>query len=197
MRSSFPKNRVISSLFAVIFFSVPIGCNMNEAGSPSQFSSVDIMVEEFNDYSSIDGTFKVISQEPLHIQFSPQIVEGDYPDVIREMVDRSLVYGIYRTFIHTSVEEITVTSLPKEVINSKTWETRDVTEYQKTIRKSRKDALDLVNKHLGVTSFADLVTDVEVNDTPFSDQWIEDFGRLYYNDKGSPGLTQFVTELSQ
>lgn len=175
----------------LLLFSIPL-----LAGNETTFTSVEAMVEDFNDYSTSNGTFKILTKDPLHIQLAPQIVQGDFPEVIEEQVKRALVYGIYRTFVHTHTNKIIVTAIPQE-INFRTKKKRYVLEYKKTISKNRQEALALVKKYLQVNSFPDLVTETKVGDMVFSDQWTKEFNRLYYNDQGYPGLNRFVGELAK
>ncbi|BAP58214.1 hypothetical protein THII_3917 [Thioploca ingrica] len=169
---------------------------LSVAGNVTTFSSVEAMIEEFNDYSASNGTFQVLASKPLHIQLSPQIVQGDLPEIIEEQVKRALVYGIYRVFIHTPINKITVTAIPQE-IDFKTKKTRYAPKYKRTISKTRAEALALVKKHLGVSSFSDLVTETKVGNMAVPNQWSKDFNRLYYNDQGEPGLNRFVDDLAK
>ncbi len=166
------------------------------AGKPSSFSSVKEFFEKIGGYSESNGTLKILSLSPLHIQLSPVVVKEDFPETIENEVRRALVDGIYRSFIHTNVNQIVVTAVPLE-IDFSTKERRYVIGYKRTISKSRKEALDLVKRYLRVSSFSDLITDFKVGDMVFSDQWTKEFKRLYYNDQGPPGLVRFVGELAK
>lgn len=166
------------------------------AGNPSEFATVEEMIKEFHDYSTENGTFKILKANPLHIQLAPRVVPGDFPQVIEDQVKRALVYGIYRAFIHTQIQEITVTAVPQE-IDIKTSKSQYLTGYQRTISKKRQEALALVQKYLRVNSLSELVTNTNAGGVTFADQWTKDFKRLYYNDQGFPGLNRFVGELSK
>lgn len=185
--------RTIGFLLAGILLYFPIP---SLAGNATKFPSVEAMIEDFNDYSASNGTFKILATEPLHIQLSPQIAQGNLPEFIEDQVRRALVYGIYRAFIHTPVNQIMVTAVPKE-IDLKTWKTRYVPGYKRTISKTREEALALVKKYLRISSFSDLVTETKVRDIVFPNQWTKDFKRLYYNDQGYPGLNRFLGDLAK
>jgi hypothetical protein len=163
---------------------------------PSKFGSVQAMIKDFKDYSQENGTFKVLTREPLHIQLSPIVVPGDFPDVIDAQVKRAVIYGVYRSFVHTPVDRITVTAIPLER-NPRTDSTRYLTAYKRTVTKTRSQALELVRRHLRVATFDTLVTEERVGQVGVPDQWTKAFNRLYYQDQGAPGLTQFFSELEQ
>jgi len=183
----------LASLVLVIFLCFPA---VSSAGSISTFPDVKSMIDAFNDYSTSNGTFVVLKSKPLHIQLSPQVVKGDLPEVIMEQVNRALMYGIYRSFIHTQIKDITVTAVPIE-INFRNKNSTLLSKYKKTISISRNKALALVKKYINAASFSDLVTDAKIGTIVIHDQWTKDFKRIYYNDQGSPGLNRFVSELSK
>lgn len=187
--------RAIGFVLAGILFYFPLP---SVAGNATTFPSVEAMIEEFNDYSASNGTFKILATDPLHIQFSPQITQAHYhnPEDIEDEVRRALVYGFYRAFIHTPVNQITVTAVPRE-INVKTRKTRYVSGYKRTIGKTRAEALALAKKYLRISSFSDLVTETKVADMVFPNHWSKDFDRLYYNEQGYPGIRHFVGELAK
>lgn len=166
------------------------------AGNATTFPSVKVMIEDFSDYSASNGTFKILKKEPLHIQLSPQVVKGDLPEVIEDQVKRALVYGVYRAFVHTTINNIIVTAVPKE-INFKNKKTKYISGYKRTISTTRNKALSLVKKHIHAASFSDLVTETKIGDMTFQNQWTKDFDRIYYNDQGHPGLNRFVGELAK
>lgn len=166
------------------------------AGIESKFPTVKAMIEDFNDYSTSSGTFKIITENTLHIQLSPQVSSGELPEVIEESVKRALVYGVYRSFIHTPIDQITVTVLPQE-IDFKTQKTRPITGYERTISKKRDEALNLIKKYLKINSFSELVTESKMGNTVFPNQWTEKFNHVYYNDQGYPGLNRFFGELAK
>jgi uncharacterized protein affecting Mg2+/Co2+ transport len=107
-----------------------------------------------------------------------------------------VIYGIYRSFVHMPVDRITVTAVPIER-NPQTDRTRYLSAYKRTVTKTRGRALEIVRRHLRVTSYDALVADQRIGDLVFSDQWTKAFNRLYYQDQGPPGLTRFVSELEQ
>ncbi|MFK5892159.1 MAG: hypothetical protein QM504_02945 [Pseudomonadota bacterium] len=166
------------------------------AGNTKKFPSVEAMIEKFNDYSVSNGTFKIIKNKPLHIQLSPQVVKGDFPEIIELQVKRALIYGIYRSYVHTNINNITVTAIPKE-INFNNKKSKYLAGHKRTIFTTRSKALSLVKKYINVTSFSKLVKEEKMSGMVYYDQWIKDFDRIYYNDQGQPGLNRFISELAK
>ena len=163
-------------------------------GAESKFASVGEMVEEFSDYSSSNGTYKNLSSKPLHIQLSPIVVPGDYSGVIEEIIKRTIIYGVYRSFIHTDINQITVTAIPME-ISFKGGEPRYLKGYERSITINRDKAEKLIEKYLKVSELSQLVTTVNISGTSISDIWTKNFDRINYNDQGYPGITRFFGDL--
>jgi hypothetical protein len=171
---------------------------------PSQFATIKEVIDNFNDYRIKEGTFKIIKNQPLHIQLSPTILGSqEYPDgsddpaQIEEESKHTLVYGIYTAFIHTPVNQITVTSIPM-VFNLDTRKHKYLPAYKKTLTISRDQALEKIQKFIPVTSFAQLKTDETVPGIEgliAHDQWTKQFGEIYYNHTENPGLDNFFNEL--
>jgi hypothetical protein len=148
----------------------------------THYNSIPEMIEAMNDYSESNGTFKMISKN--HFQLSPMIVENDSPSVIDEQVKRSLIYGIYRTFIHTDLKKITVTVVPKDLFNQKYFK-----QYKQTISINKKKVEKIATQLFGVSDIKLMVTE--------HDTWSELFNKGYYNDQGKPTLTVHFNKLAQ
>jgi len=157
---------------------------------PSVYGSPEKAIEALGDFESDNGTLKILSKAPLHIQLSPQVVEGDREDVIRVQTRKALLYGIYRTFIHTKVNEIKVTALPIDLITD---EPRN--EFKETIAISRAKALSAAQKILGVKSFEELVRG-DAAPGIFKDSWSTVFEKGYF-ETGNPGVNKFIEELKK
>jgi hypothetical protein len=134
--------KIIHCTLVIIVLYFPI---LSIAGNATIFPSVEAMIEKFNDYSSSNGTFKIIKNNPLHIQLSPQVVNRDSHKTIEFAVKRTIIYGIYRSFVHTNINSITVTAVPQE-INFKNKKSRYLSAYKRTISVTKDKALFLVKK---------------------------------------------------
>jgi len=165
-------------------------------GAESKFNNISEMVEEFSDYSSSNGTYRHISSEPLHIQLSPMVVDGEPPEVIEETIKRTIIYGIYRSFIHTDINQITVTAIPME-LDFKGGKSRYLKGYERSITINRDKARKLIEKYLEVSKLSQLVTTVKIFGMSSNDHWSKSFNRIYYSDQGYPGVTRFFGDLAK
>lgn len=179
---------------AILAFGLIVLSPLYADAAPSKFKSVREMMQEFHDYSAEKGTFKVLKSDPLHIRLSPQVVQGHSRKVIEALTKRALIYGIYRTFIHTDVSRVTVTAVPQE-IDFKSDKARYLTKYSMTMTKTRDQALAVARKHLRVQMFSDLVLGDGAGEMAFPDTWTEDFSQIYYDDEW--GLSRFVLSLEE
>lgn len=200
METKTNKQSIVTIILSTIFFLIPLTSNANITKS---FSTVKEMIEEFHDFSIEKGTFKILKENPLHVQLSPRFLgspqypdSADDPEIIETEVKEAIVYGIYQSFIHTPIQEITVTAIP-QVFNINTKKTKYLKKYKKTISITRQEALILVQKYLKVSAFSDLKTDKQVGELLIHDQWSDDFFRVYHNHIGEPSLNLFFEELSK
>lgn len=166
-----------------------------EAGVAPQFASVSEMVEDFGDFPEDTNEFAVITKQPLHVRFSPIVTQADPQDVIDEQTKRALIYGIYRPFIHTDIDEITVTAQPLEVtklFNRGADEGKLLSKPKFTVTKTRAEALQDVQSFLSIDDMTEIVN----SDGAFS-TFTKDFNQLYYNDQGGAGLDAFILKITK
>jgi hypothetical protein len=127
------------------------------ADDASKFPTVPKMIEEFGDYFAEGRTFKLISARPLHIQISPVVAVRSPPPVIDSMVHMAAVETVYRAFIHTPVDKLTVTAIPKTLVAGDVTAGDFLTEYRVSLTVTRKQALALLNRYFTGKGFEDLV----------------------------------------
>lgn len=166
------------------------------AGSSTQYDSVIKAIESGGDYSREKGTLVLLSNNPLRIQMSPMVVRRDFPEVIEEMVKRTIVEGFVVAFAQTSVSELSITAVPIE-FNFKSKAKRTLTGYARTVSVTRARFDELVRKYLEINSCRDLVGNREIDGHAYPDMMIEATDRIVYNDAGYPGLTRFFGELAK
>jgi hypothetical protein len=154
------------------------------------FDSLPAMVEDFGDFSAENGTFKVVADKPLHVQFAPQVVPGDLPENIRYEVQRAALYGVYRTFVHTSVDSVQVTAYPIE-IDLKSHVSKNLKGPTVNVKVTRAQALAAVQKFIRVDDFSELVDPKQMG-TIQLDNWTKDFESLYYK---QPNIDKLLVEL--
>lgn len=140
------------------------------------------MIEDFGDYNLERGTFKVLSEgKSPHIQLSPEVYASDPAYMVNEMVNKSAIYGIYRTFIHTDINLITVTSVP--IANKQLLESQGI-----TLTVNKNDVQSVANSLFGVSQLSELVNQQ-------TNVWTSSFNKSYYNDQGYPTLNTHIEKL--
>ena len=165
--------------------------------SPTQFKNIRQAFKSFNDFTEEEGTFKVIETSPLHIQIAPYFYPGEAKDVTEFNVIRGLMYGIYRTFIHTNLETVTVTSLPLVYdLNDKG---RYLYKQQNalTVKITRMQALEICKRIIGVSGFDELVTDEKILDESIPDVWSAKFKAYYSANSGGKNLRRLFNEVKK
>lgn len=151
---------------------------------PVQNGSVVEMIEDRGDYAVETRTFKLISEDPLHIQLSPSVSPADEPKYVQEDARRTLIYGIYRTFIHTDVDKVRVTSIPLEIVDLQSYKTRYLEDQKIELEIDRDGALNAVKAFLPVNAFADLVVS-EAGRSVQLDKWTDNFRAYLFNQDGA------------
>lgn len=123
--------------------------------SPTQFESIEKMARKFISYRMVvlrGGDHPRLRVEMKEVENALEI----QPDVVREDVARGLVYGAYKTFIHTDANAVEVVSLP---FVGQGENKKYVDRFKKNIDVTRKKALKAARNVVGVESFSDLVGD--------------------------------------
>lgn len=141
-------------------------------------------IEDFGDYYPENNSFKVLNKKPLKLQFTPNGYAEDAKDVKELLVKRAVVYGVYRTFIHSNNDNVTVVSYLTDSTNTKN-KLKGSPEY--TVTLTKKQAEDILKKYLPVKSIDAIVND----DCSFTQQ----FNELRYDDSGKKGFNSFFNEL--
>lgn len=158
--------------------------------APQAFSNVSAMVEDFGDYSAENGSFTLVSSEPLHLQLAPTVVPGDLPENNVREVRRAALYGVYRTFIHTNAPAVKVTSVPNEVtFNPHASKILDKPGLVVTV--TREQALQAVKQLIDVQQLSDLVLPEQAG-TIQLDNWRKDFEAVYFGDEGQEALLNAI-----
>ncbi|MFC4923861.1 hypothetical protein [Delftia deserti] len=154
--------------------------------SHAQFKgSIEKVMEEMGDFSPENNTFQVVRAKPLHIRLAARIMGTNMPEHTKEEVLRAVVYGVYRTFIHTDQAQVQVTAQPLLVtLGGKDNKLLDTPHA--TVTVTRAKALQVAQKTLGVKSFKELVD----SDDTWSDKMQN--GR-YFTRK--PGLAKLAHDL--
>ena len=77
-------------------------------GAPAkQFKNMEEVGDFTQDFMVETGTLKVLTKKPLHIQLN--IARETDSKLAAESMFRAYLWGVYRTFLHTNADEVTVT----------------------------------------------------------------------------------------
>lgn len=165
-----------------------MGITSTYAADIEKFGSVSEMIEAFGDYSADDESFLVLSEDPQHIRLTKVTVEGDPQSVVEAELKRAVMYGVYQSFIHTDIPEITVTAQPMlTTFNPHSQKLLDKPAYEVSV--TRDQALEVVQEFLDVDELSELKIQGQ-----FGVSWSDGFNSLYYEDR-KPGLSVFYSLL--
>ncbi|HED1599553.1 hypothetical protein [Enterobacter hormaechei] len=117
------------------------------------FSSTVEMMDEFNDYPSDIGAFKIKAEKPLSVQISPRVMDSELqqPEYIVDDVERAAIYAAYRILFQTNIDKVTVTSVPL-LIDAETKNKSYVEQYAVTFKITKKAAIKIANRYCRVSS---------------------------------------------
>lgn len=172
-------------IYIIIFFSLNI--QLAQAQDTQQYPSVVAALDATTDYELELDQIEVLSDVPLHIRVSPNIMIGDAPEVIDEELKRALVRSILRAFIHTDVDQIKITVQPNLIQTYTPYSSTLLDQPKYTINIERKNALSIINRLLKVESFDQLVG-ATIGGVYMSDFWNPSIESIFYNDQGNPTL---------
>lgn len=138
--------------------------------SVMKFKNVEEMADFTQDFTVEEGTLKVISNDPLHIELTVK-EENPVEEYAADAMARALLWGVYRTFLHTDANSVKVTVIsPAPVDGRKSF----------TASSTREHALKTVKQLLDVREMGELLTERQT--------WSDAMKRCYYSDFGPPGL---------
>jgi hypothetical protein len=141
-----------------------------EEGKPVKkhafYPSITAMIDSAGDYASDNGTFKIISNDPLHIQISNIAMPSQSIDELKKTAMHGIVYVAYDAFASTNIKEITITSVPivYDGATSKNLGFVESARYTATIKKER--ARKVMQQRIGTSYFDDLLGNGEFLNSP-------------------------------
>ncbi|MCR8956291.1 hypothetical protein M0765_000660 [Variovorax sp. S2] len=142
----------------------PIAAQVSTLGKtagPPIFASAEKAFDELGDYSVELGQVKILKQSPLHIQIKAEAEAATVrlsPTVMVEQTAEVLAYGLFRMFIHTKANEVTVTALPVLQTFSDKGSTEKVLKDKSVqVRMTRAQAEKIAREVIGVQNLDDLV----------------------------------------
>nr|DAH55458.1 MAG TPA: hypothetical protein [Caudoviricetes sp.] len=175
---------------ALVITLAPVGQAPAADLKPLHFATVGEMIEDLGDYAAENGTFKLLSTEPLKIQLAPSIVPGDLPENNAREIRRAALYGVYRTLVHTDADKVTSVAVPREV-NIREQTSKVLSKPSLSITVTRAQALKAAGVFLKVQSAADLVRPEQAG-TIQLDNWAPKFEDAYMTDKGQIRLLEAI-----
>lgn len=93
---------------------------------PPIISSAEIAFDELGDYSVELGQVKILKQPLLHVQIKAEAATVRLPPtVMLEQATEVLAFGLFRMFVHTEANEVTVTALTVLQTFSDKWATEN------------------------------------------------------------------------
>lgn len=145
-----------------------LACGVSAAPA-KQFKSLEEVGDFTQDFMVETGSLKVLKKKPLHIQLRTEN-QAD-TKLAAEAMFRAYLWGVYRTFLHTNTDEVTVTVVSPVAVEGST---------KFTATSTRARALATVQQIPSITGWNDLLT--------ASQSWSEPMKRCMYSSYGKPGL---------
>lgn len=121
------------------------------------FENVSDMMTAFNDYQ-YDGQFKVSSDNPVHLELYEISTEANTKENLTYEQNKALIYGIYKSFTHTNIEQITVSAGVKDMQDPSKVIVKPV-----TLTVTKEQALKALQAHTDAKDFKDLVADTSAD----------------------------------
>ncbi|ATA57224.1 hypothetical protein CKY39_31355 [Variovorax boronicumulans] len=125
------------------------------------FPNAQVAFDELGDYSVELGQVKLLKQSPLHLQINAEVEAATvrrFPMVMVEKTAEVLAYGLFRTFIHTKANEVTVTALPVlQTFSDKGTTEKVLKDKSVQVRMTRAQAERVARDVVGVQNLNDLV----------------------------------------
>lgn len=165
------------NILACVFLLLPVS-GLTEV---TKFETVNEVIVFFDEFHEENNTYEQLGEDPKHIRLSPRVVEAESAENMQSAVQRAIMHGIFRVFVHTKINEIKITSVPVVLEFGKPKLDKFVVEYSRTLTVSRKQAEAALREMLGL-ALEDVVTDQDIGGTTFSDMWTKEFESIYYTD---------------
>ena len=151
------------------------------SGIPKNLNFRELMDHHLNDFTEEDGTLIIESESPLKITLYPSAVIEQTDEVKTSDMQRAVLYGIYKTFVHTNEPQIDVTAHMIEIESYNPYKAEKNHSLEVNISVTREQALEAVKAFIpSVNSFDDLVTTRTYGDITAHDEWTPEFEQLYF-----------------
>jgi hypothetical protein len=135
---------------------------LSKTAAPPLFLNVEKAFVELGDYSVELGQVKILKQSPPHVQIKAEVDAATVrisPTVMVEKTAEVLAYGLFRMFIHTKANDVTVTALPVlQTFGDKVSTDKVLKDKAVQVRMTRPQAEKIARDVIGVQNLNDLVT---------------------------------------
>lgn len=147
------------------------------------------MMNDRNDYTEEEGTLTINSESSLDmIIYVKNMIKQPNNYKIQDM-NRAVLYGIYRTFVHTEESQIFVTARHLDIKTLNPYDAEVNSTLEVRASATREKALKAVKKIIpAIKTFDDLVETQVVGDIQLEDEWIPEFEELYWKSEGQEKL---------
>lgn len=155
-----------------------------DSANLTKYNTVEEMLEDAHDFTVEQGTLKFINEDSnnLHVQVSKPIIKTETEKLINEIVKRDIIYVAFQAFAQTSIDKITITSIPIDHNDRAKY----YTEYKKTITITRATANQIMENEFGTLDYSILFMNLDGMLVPS-----EDFSKLKFSN-----LDNVFTQLS-
>jgi hypothetical protein len=131
--------------------------SQNKGAKHAKYQTVTAMLDSSGDFSSDNGTFKILSESPLHIQISEITLDARPDEQIKQETLKNIVYIAYQTFATTEIESLSITSVPLMFDTEKQELIGYNDNFKTTLTIDRKKAKMVMEQFVGLTDFDDLL----------------------------------------
>lgn len=201
------KSRVLSFVWLILILVISFLPTQNDnpptvssasaaLNTPLQLSFAEVM-DEMNDFSEEAGEFVLYSEKPLKFKLSAKDAENQKDKYKRSNVNRAFLYGVYRAFIHTNEDEVTVIANALDIISVNPFKAKENDEFLIEATISRAQALKALQEIMpGVKKIEDVVEDKDVGGIILKDVWTDEFENIYHDDVGQEKLVRTLKSVA-
>ena len=139
---------MISKIIAACALLISVSASFAAPAKP--FKSMIEVGDFTQDFMAETAALKVVKKKPLHIEL--RIGRESESKYAAEAMLRAYLWGVYRTFLHTKADEVTVTVVSPVAVDGNT---------KFTATSTRARALATVQQIPGIEGWDDLLTSVQ------------------------------------
>ncbi|MCC5945814.1 MAG: hypothetical protein JJT94_12850 [Bernardetiaceae bacterium] len=162
------------------------------AEPPSSYDDIAEMLAVQTNYSEEQNSLKKLDNGSYQVFVTVTTEDTDY---ILSTLKNSLLTVVFRTFIHTEANEITVEAIPLKIIDA-TQAPVPLDKQMQKISVSRDKAQQVMKDFIALENFNGLVGE-SMGDMYLKDRANEKLQKLVTEDYGDPGMNKVFDALSK